>query len=264
MDTFAPISGLEMAPGGQYGLAKYGDDKNLLVMFYNKAVEVPSESVKRGRRYTKDQIYIKIQHPGEVLNIIDRPVQDNDKYRFREQWSKFVSNRTQVPDGTPIDLLFPNHPAIAENLRAYGVYTIEQCSALSANAIETIGRGAQEFVNRAQRYLDSADKGSQFHKLQSENDQLKNQVATLENMIKQMKAQMDHLTMVNNDPIRGAQQPAFVPGFDVQTERINATHVTKDIEKDVKSKKKKQRTVEDDIVDPFANGNDTVAEQNND
>lgn len=262
MDTFAPISGLEMAPGGQYGLAKYGDDKNLLVMFYNKAVEVPSESIVRGRRFTKDQIYIKIQHPGEVLNIIDRPVQENDKYRFREQWSKFVSNRTQVPDGTPIDLLFPNHPSIAENLRAYGVYTIEQCAALSANAIETIGRGAQEFVNRAQRYIDSADKGAQFHKLQAENDQLKNQVATLESLVKQMKAQMDHLTMVHNDPIRGAQQPAFVPGHDVQTERINATHVTKDLEKEVRNKKKKQRTVEDNITDPFATEDNNVNQEN--
>lgn len=257
MDTFAPISGLEMAPGGQYGLAKYGDDRNLLVVFYNKAVEVPSESVKRGRRYTENQVFIKIQHPGEVLNVIDRPIQENDKYRFREQWSKFVSNRTQVPDGTPIDLLFPNHPAIGENLRAYGCYTIEQCASLSASAIETIGRGAQEFVNRAQKYLDSADKGALYHKLQAENDDLKNKVGTLENLIKQMKGQIDHLTMVHNDPIRGAQQPNYVPGFDVQTERINASHVTKDLEKEVKSKKTKQkRTVEENIADPFATQED--------
>jgi hypothetical protein len=251
VDTFAPISGLEMAPGGQYGLAKYGDDRNLLVMFFNKAVEIPSESVKRGRRYTQDQIFIRIQHPGETLNIIERPVQENDKYRFRDQWSKFVSNRTQVPDGTPIDLLFPNHPAIGENLRAYGCYTIEQCASLSANAIETIGRGAQEFVNRAQKYLDSSDKGAMYHKLQAENDDLKNKIQSLEKLISQMKVQLDHLSMVNNDPIHGVQQPGFVPNYDVQTERINSTHVTKDLEKNAK-RGRPRKTVEENITDPFA------------
>lgn len=253
MDTFANPTGLEMAPGGNYGLAKYGDDKNLLVAFYNRAVEDVAESINHGRRYTRNQIYVKIQHPGEMLNIIDRPVTENDKYRFRDQWSKFVANRSQIPEGTPIDLLFPNHPASAENLRAYGVHTIEQCASLQANAIETIGRGAQEYVNRAQRYLESATSGAAFHKLQSENDKLKNQISTLESMVKQMKAQIDHLTMANNDPIHGAEQPPFVPGFDVQSARINANHVTKDLEK-AASKKKARRapTVEDSITDPFA------------
>lgn len=260
MDTFSSPTGLEMAPGGQYGMAKYGDDRNMLVVFFNKAVEVPSESIKRGRRYTENQIYIKIQHPGETHTVIERPVQDNDKYRFRAQWSKFVSNRSQVPDGTPIDLLFPNHPAIGENLRAYGVYTIEQCASLSASAIETVGRGAQEFVNRAQRYLDSADKGVAFHKLQSENDQLREKMSSMEATMKLMKAQIDHLTMVHNDPIRGSEQPSFDPNHDVQAERINANHVTQDITKQAKRGRSKQQKIEDNITDPFADKSEIALE----
>ena len=259
MDIFSPVTGVEMAPGGQYGMAKFGDDRNMLVAFYNKAVEVPSESVKLGRRYTENKIYIKIQHPGETHTVIDRPVQENDKYRFRDQWSKFVSNRAQVPDGTPIDLLFPNHPAIGENLRAYGVHTIEQCASLSANAIETIGRGAQEFVNRAQRYLESATSGAAFHAMQKEMDSLKEKNNSLENTIRIMKQQIDHLTMVNNDPIRGAEQPAWVPGHDVQAERISANHVTKDLEKTkAKTKAKARDKVEDQITDPFASSDNEL------
>lgn len=262
MDTFANPTSLEMAPGGQYGLAKYGSDANLLVVFYNKAVEDPVESMKLGRRYTKNQIYITIQHPGETHTKIDRPANEADKYRFRDHWSKFVSNRSQIPEGTPIDLLFPNYPAIAENLRAYGVYTIEQCASLQANAIDNIGRGAQEYVNRAQRYLESADKGAAFHKMQEELEKRDNEIASLKSLIEQMKSRIDHLTMVNDDPIRGAQQPPFVPGHDVQSERINANHVTKDIEKKVARSGRRSKGIEQDTIltDPFA-GQDQETEK---
>lgn len=231
MDTFSNPIGVEMAPGGTHGLAKFQDDKNLLVLFYNRAVDDPVESAKRGRRFTRNQVYVKIQHPGEVLNIIDKPATDSEKFRFREQWSRFVANRSQVPDGTPIDMLFPNHPAVGENLRAMGVYTIEQCAALSANAIDTIGRGAQEYVNRAQKYLENASSGAAFTALQRELELEKQKTASLEHQMVEMKKQLDHFMMRHNDPIRGAEQPPFVEGHDVQAERINANHVTKEIAK---------------------------------
>lgn len=266
MDTFSSPTGIIMAPGGTHGLAKYGDDKNLLVMFYNRAVEIPSESVKQGRRICRNEIYVTIQHPGEMLNKIDRPANDQDKVRFRDQWSRFVQDRTQIPEGTPIDLLFPNHPAVGENLKALGIFTIEQCASLSALAIDTIGRGGQEYVVRAQRYLDSANKGAAFHELQGKNDQLTQQVRILENQIKQLKEQLDMVMVRHNDPIRGAQQPPFVENFDVQSARINANHPTQEeaVKRSRGRPKKAAQTVEDVITDPFHNNPDIMATQGQD
>jgi len=240
--------------GQNFGIAQYGSDDQLLVMFYNRSVENPALSLEHGRPYHEDKIFIMIQQPGENLNKIDRPINDNDKLRFASKWAAFVQNRTQIPEGTPIDLLFPNYPAVAENLRASGVYTIEQCAKLSAHAIDSIGRGAQEYVNRANQYIDSASKGTAFLKLRQENDNLRNEMQVQTQQIGQLKAQLDHLLMKFNDPISASKQPPFVIGYDAQSERINLNHPTQEASKAVLKKKRTTSppTVEDLITDPLA------------
>jgi hypothetical protein len=236
---------------GQFGIAQYGSDDQLLVMFYNRPVENPALSLEHGRPYYEDKIYIIIQTPGEGLNKIDRPVADADKHRFANKWAAFVQNRTQVPEGTPIDLLFPNYPAVAENLRGYGIYTIEQCSKLSASAIDNIGRGGQEYVNRANQYLENAKSGKAFLQLRQENDNLRNEVEVQKHQIGQLKSQLDHIMMKFNDPLKASQQPPFIIGHDAQAERINLNHPTAEAAKKV-TKKRTYTTPEDAITDPLA------------
>ena len=245
-------TGINWNAGGKSGTVNFGNDENLLVMFYNRPVENPVKSQEMGRRFFENHIYVKIQHPGETANVIDRPVNEQDKNRFRNAWSAFVQNRTQIPDGTSIDLLFPNHPAVGENLRAMGIYTIEQCAALSANAIDNIGRGGQEYVNRAKKYLDSADKGRSFHLLQAELDKTNQQNKILEQQIRQLKAQLDQVMGKINDPVRNSLSPPFIPGHDAQTERINANHVTKELSGGKKKKTKPVERAYDPLTDELA------------
>jgi len=244
-------TGVDWQAGGHTGMVRWGDDHNLLVMFYNKSVHVPSMSTE-GRPVYRDEIYIKIQQPGEMLNIIDRPANDQDKRRFRTQWSNFVHDRTQVPEGVPIALLFPNHPAVGENLRAVCIYTIEQCANLTAHAIDTIGRGGQEYVNKAKQYLEMANKGANFHLLQKQLEEEQQKTRILENNLAQMKAQLDSLSTKMVDPVRASLNPPFVPNYDVQTERINANAVTKEVAEQATRRRARQRTVEDNITGPLA------------
>lgn len=215
--------------GGMSGTVAFGKDENLLVLIYNKPVENPAKSLEAGRRVCENQIYIRIQHPGENANIIDRPLRDEDKRRFAKHWNAFLHNRTQVPEGTPVDLLFPNNPAFAENLRANGIHTVEQLSTLSATGIESIGRGGQECVNRAKKYLDSADKGKNFHLLQKEIEDLKIAMMGKDQQIEKLMLQLKQFMQAQNNPVGASLSPPFVEGYDPQTERINANHVTKEL-----------------------------------
>lgn len=245
-------TGVRWNAGGHTGMVEFnGGDRNLLVMFYNRSVQNAAKSLAAGRPIHEDRIYIKIQQPGEMLNVIDRPVTDEDKQRFRGQWSNFVHDRTQAPEGTSIDQLFPNHPSVAENLRAYGVFTVEQCAELSAHAIDTIGRGAQEYQNKAKKYLDSANKGANFHILQKENEDLRQNMKIQENQIAQLRAQLDAFASKLVDPVRASLSPPFIPGHDAQTERINNNAPTKEVAQKA-SRGRKPKTVEDQITDPFA------------
>jgi len=245
-------TGIDWNGGGKSGTVKFGGgDDSLLVLFYNRSVEIPSKSVEMGRRWCENQVFIKIQHPGENFNVIDRPATDADKMRFRRYWNLFMQNRTQVPEGTPIDLLFPNHPAVGENLRAMGVYTIEQCAKLSAIAIDGIGRGGQEYVNRAQAYLASADKGKSFHKMQKQLDEERTRNSVLEQQVASLKSTVDQLLMKTGNQPGMSLNPPFIPGFDAQSERINANHPTQEVAQQAKKRKKKREIVEEEPVDPI-------------
>jgi hypothetical protein len=168
------------------GMVRYGNDRNLVVMFYMKSVHNPLKSMQAGVRYHDDVPYVRIHHPGERDQVIDRPVNDADKQRWPKQWMQFKNGREQVCDGTPIDMLFPSWPSIADNLRSYGVHTVEQCADMSSHAMDSIGMGAQDYQTRAKEYLEAARSGADYHKYQDEvatlkreNDRLKRDVETL-------------------------------------------------------------------------------------
>lgn len=230
MDTFAPPTRLKMNAGG-YGVAEFGDDSSLFVLFYKKSVPNVLKSRNAGREIYEDQEYVKIAPPGERLNVVDRPVRDEDRQRFPMQYARFLHNKTQVPDGTPVELLFPNSPSIADNLKALGVYTVEQLSELSAHALDNIGMGAQDYQNKAKRYLDSSRKGKGFHEMQKKFDDSQQQVHSLQQQIQMQKAQIDDLYRKMASPQNYQQQPPFIPGHDAQSERLNANHVTAELAK---------------------------------
>lgn len=244
MNDFANPTGIDWA-GAHYGTVRFGEDAQKVVIFYTRSVEIPAKSIEKGTRYFENQIFIKIHEPGERLNIVDRPVKEEDKDRFPTQWARFVHNKTQIPDGTPIDLLFPNNPAVADNLRAHGIHTIQQCAKLSANAIDTVGMGAQEYVNMANAYLSNASDGTAFLKIQQEIKDLKQTIKIKDQHIAKLIQQVDTLVAAHRNPDMNRIQPPWIQGHDAQTERINATHVTNELAKQ-RTKKKKP------IIDPPA------------
>lgn len=257
MNDFRSPTGIAWNPGGLSGLVQYGNDDNTLVVFYNKAIQNMPKSIQAGRVIKEDQVYVKIQHPGEMLNIIDRPCTDEDKMRYGKQWSAFLHNRTIIPEGTPIDLLFPNYPAVADNLRAWGVHTIEQCSELSAHAIDNIGRGAQEYVNKAKKYISSSNSGAGFHMMQKQLDEERQKNRVMAQQMAVMKDQLDRLMMRDNNPMGASLQPGFIPGYDAQSARLNANHPTKEVAE--KASKTRRRNV---TLDPPAELSDQQAEEN--
>lgn len=216
---FRPISGMDMnsiASQG-YGMVQYGpgDDK-LIVGFYKKSVLNPALSRAEGKPVYEGRDFVKIQHPGETLNIVDRPAHDGDKQRWPQKWAHYQAGVTQIPDGIPLSLLFPDKPQIVDMMRGYNIHTVEQLSNLSAQAISTVGMGAQDWVNAAKRYMERADKGvnhHQFEKALADKDQ---EIRTLRRQIEEVTALVR--TQQKPQPVINAQE------VDFQSEQINNTH----------------------------------------
>jgi hypothetical protein len=237
---------------GDVGVVQYGGgDQTMVVFFYLKPVPNPALSSEAGRPVFEDKVFVRIHPPGERLNIIERQATDADRKRFPLQWAQYKENAPQVSTGTPIDMLFPANPAISAALKASGVHTVEQCANLSAHAIETIGMGAQAWVNDATRYMEVANKGVKASQLKAivekkdlEINSLKNKMELLENELaglrettSQAVTMADVQQMMANQGGRAGQRPQFAPGkqqnpnFDAQAAQINATHATRDIAK---------------------------------
>lgn len=254
-DEFAQHSNIRW--NGNVGVVEYGGgDRSMIVRFYSKPTQNTQKSLENGRPFFEDVVFVTIQPPGERLNIIDRPATASDKQRWPAQWSQFKENRQQIPEGTPVDLLYPDQPSIAAMLRANAVHTLEQLSTLSANAIESIGMGSQRYVNDAQKYLAQATKGVGAAQFRRELEERDGQIRTLTHQLNLIKKEverlrgesspsipnMDQTTLQNlltqlvagNRPQfpAGVKEPASV--FDAQTAQINATHTTADVAKSAK------------------------------
>lgn len=227
MNDFAKPTGIDWA-GSHYGTVRFGEDSQKVVVFYVRSVENAAKSRDAGTRIFENAVYVKIHEPGERLMIVDRPVKDEDKDRFPTQWARFIHNKTQIPEGTMVDLLFPNNPAVADNLKAQGIYTIQQLAKLSAHAIDTVGMGCQEWVNMANAYLQNAMDGSSFIKMQEEVKSLKQNIKIKDDQIAKLISQVDDLTARSRHPDLNTFQPPFVEGYDAQTDRINSSHITSD------------------------------------
>lgn len=225
------------------GIVQYGGgDKSMVVLFYLKGVRNQAKSEELSRPYFDDKVYVRIHPPGERLNIIDREATRGDMQRFPIQYQQFRENAPQVSDGTPIDMLFAASPATSAALRASGVHTVEQCAELSAHAIETIGMGAQQWVNNAKRYLEVANKGVKASQMKAAIEEKDREIFSLNHKIDLLTAELEAVRERQNRAVTmddvqamfaqqggGGKRPVYAPGkqlapaFDAQTAQINAT-----------------------------------------
>lgn len=194
-DTYTEFPGLKYDPQAiaqrGYGVAAAGptDDK-LIVGFYRKSVLNVAKSKEQGRRICEDHDFVKIMHPGESLNILDRAVIESDKHRWPRQWAQYNQGKQQIPDGIPITLLYPANPSISDMLLGYNIHTVEQLANLSGTAIQTVGMGCQEWVNYAKAYLEKANKGVDFHRFEKENQEKDQEISTLRRQVKDLADQL--------------------------------------------------------------------------
>lgn len=227
---------------GHVGIVDYSEGgRSQLAIFYTRAVHDPQASVAAGRPIFKDMTYVRVAPPGERLNVVDRPANNEDRRRWPVQWHQFANNHEQIPEGTPIGQLYPDRPAIAQTLQASGVHTIEQCAELSAHAMDNIGMGAQSWVNAAKDYLEKANKGVSITSHRKEMEQKDQQIRILQGQVSELSNELSSLRQKAAQSVNMAQVQQLIAsqmgrptmpapgvavdkGFDSQVQQINAVN----------------------------------------
>jgi hypothetical protein len=176
----------------------HGDDTGLYVTFYMESVEHPFESQQAGRAIFRDVPYVRIVFPGNRSTEVKRPAKFErtgdmpydaplDSERWPKQWQAFKNQAAEVHEGTPILEWPPLTKAVAMNLKAMNVHTVEQLAALPDNALTWLG--ARDLREKAITWLKNATGGAEVTRLKAQNDALKTDIEALKQQFAELAAQ---------------------------------------------------------------------------
>lgn len=137
---------------------------------------------KCGRPVFREDVYVRIQRPGDRDLINERPVEPTDKVRFRRQWELFETGATAGVVGTPlVEMPFINS-AMREELAYFGVVTGEQLLGMNDS-----NSGRFPYMGKikphVQRYIDAKAANAPF-KARDE------KVAALETTVQALQAEL--------------------------------------------------------------------------
>lgn len=170
------------------GIVQFGDDSRVFVTFYKRSVHNAHKSSVAGIPIHDSVDYMKLIFPGEKETVIDQPVKEWDKHRFKRQWEAFTANKSQHAGGTPLDALFPDNPEIVATLKAMHVHSVQALAAMGDNAAMNMHFGG-DLRQKAQQYLAVAEKGKGYHALQQKQQEQEDMIRRLNEQIEQLRAE---------------------------------------------------------------------------
>jgi len=136
-------------------------DHALHVRFYKRELEIPYKSEAEGRPILQMVDFVRIEVPGDRLNVIDTLVDLGHKKRFAALWAAYQAEQ-QVDhiEGTLLTQVPFLTSATAMELRHFKFYTVEQGATASdaqlANIGASIGMSAYAFREKCKAYLENA------------------------------------------------------------------------------------------------------------
>lgn len=181
MSDFAPTAGIDWGVGPKtIGKVLYGNDDQMVVKFYRKAVQSTQHDIAAGAPDFVSVDYVMIKEPGDRLHIVDKPVEYEHTLRWPRHWEQFQRQQEQVPDGTPTAFLFKSEPDVVERLRRAGIHVIQQVAEMSENTMHSLGMGARTWKQRAEKFLETTGNHAQVAALQNELQALQAQMKAMQ------------------------------------------------------------------------------------
>lgn len=159
------------------------EDNDCRPVFKMVPVENKAKSREAGRPIYEEREYVEIIIPGSRNERPVRRVQDEDKERWPREYAAFKRNQEETQEGTPLEQWPRMTRSRVHELKAVGVFSVEDLAALSDQNLANVGPDARELRDNAKAFLGSDDDEKErlkarIEELESENEELrKNQKA---------------------------------------------------------------------------------------
>lgn len=168
-----------------------GDDR-LYVVFYLHPIRDDVASAAEGRPIYKEVEWVKIMVPGDKGNVINRPANGEDLQRFRTTYDKFKTNSQESLTGTPLEKWPRVTRAQVEELKHFGIRTVEQLSNLQdVHASKFMGIGVMR--QWARDFLEAAKAEAPLSAMRAELDTRDAEIAALKDALADQAARLEAL-----------------------------------------------------------------------
>ena len=157
---------------------RFSADNKLYVEFFRKPVLQPGASRAEGRAVFKEVDYIRIHVPGDKASVVERPVSQQDEFRFQERYNKWKAGQEEAVTGTPLSALPGMTPSKVEEYKFFKLVTVEQL----AEANDNLGSKFMSFQadkQRAKAFMEVARNNAPIEKM---NEELQKRDAEIENL----------------------------------------------------------------------------------
>jgi len=171
-------------------------NKRLSVQFFKRPLINPAKTAAEGREIYDEVIWIKKMTPGDALNIIERPIYEQDKMEFPLHWAAFQNKHgnDEMISGTLLSEWSLISRSQAEELKGLKFHTIEQIAEASDLALQRLGMSAgmspytfrdkaKAFLNKSSSDAEALKRDESLRALETENERLR----------QENKAEMDKL-----------------------------------------------------------------------
>lgn len=159
-------------------------DKSVYVKFYLRPVIDDAASDKEGRPIYRDKEYVEIRTPGQQNNVIQRPVSDMDRQRFRAAYQQFKAGEEEQTIGTPLTEMSWITRSQVEELAHLRIRTVEHLSTLD-DAVCSRYAGLYKLKQRAQQVVAQSEKDAPFQQLQADNQKMNEELAALRETVRE-------------------------------------------------------------------------------
>ncbi len=172
----------------------------VIPIFHQREIADEPASAREGRPIYRVEDWIEIICPGSRDRVL-RPVLKKDKERFAEQWESYKrGDHHQVTDGTPITQWQGVSRQRAAELRASGIYTVEQLADATDNTLQRLGMDARKLQEAARKFVAGTAEATAERKRREE---VEGMMRDQNRIIEQLEARLAELEGVKH----GADDP---------------------------------------------------------
>lgn len=162
---------------------RFAADRGVHARFYLKPMVDKAASAEAGRTIHKEVEFVEILAAGNPNNIVHRRATNEDRNRFREQYTLFREGSEEQLTGTHLTEVAWLTRSQIEELAYLRIRSLEQLASVSD---EVCGRnvGLYELKKKAAAVLAAATSEAPLHQLRAENEKLLKQVEELTEQLK--------------------------------------------------------------------------------